>query len=689
MARQGEVSIIIRVRDASQAAITSVNNRLTKFGASVGSMLRVVTGAAAAAGLAVGGVGAALLPFIIRSTMEFQKFSAQLRIFTGSAAAASRTMDDLKRLAMELPFDLANITEAFITLRSGGIDPSEETIRRLGDIASGMGKDIGQLAQAVKNGLMGEMEMLKQFGVSMLVQGDSLRASFGSTTKLIGRDAASILGFMEEIARKEFTGASAARMETLEGAFSNLQDKAWNLAVVLGEKGGVAEAIAEMAGDMSDLADAAERNEAIIVKWSRVTVDAIQLIGSLIWSALVIPFDAVVGVIAGTIAGMLKLGAIAVGVLNNIAKAVHFVTGETTLTQGLVDITDPSKMNQFSDTAGAFAMRRFRGGANQVGNLAGRGADLAFSFTDPITPGSVGGRGLAGTTRTPDNGKGAGTESAADVLARERKVLKAQMDREEKERAARAKTQDAFNEPGTLNRIVDKGAGVDALAASAVPALAGPDMAEMNASIAVTLESLKTLEVQGPTAMQQFGASIMTVTDGALTLEQQLISIGTTGVQTFMSGFIGAFAQIREGWGAVGDAMIGAVRGAVAQMAADQAQYYGLKAMAALGEAFLNPLSAGKSLAAAAKFTAAAAGFAALSGLVASAGSGGGGGGASGGRGGSGGNRGNTLDDVERGMVLVNLPDSGIINVNDPRTQDEFRAMLEKLSGRNVEIRRR
>lgn len=680
MARKGEVSILLRIRDGGSAALAATQSRLKKFAGDVKGYFTSVNGALATltAGLTVASIGA----IVVRSTMEFQRFSAQLRIFSGSAEKATAVMNDLKRLAMELPFDLAQITEAFITLRSGGVDPSEKTFRRLGDIASGMGKDISTLAQAVKNGLMGEMEMLKQFGFSMLVEGDQLRASFGSTSKLIGRDAASILGFLDQIAEKEFAGAAAARMQTLEGAFSNLQDKAWSLAVTIGERGGVAEAIAEMAGGMSDLADAIERNESSVIKWTRVFVETLQLAGSLVWTALVVPFDAVVGTVALALQAILQLGAGAMQVMNGLARAMGALVGDNSIIRGLKELTDPSFLQSAANSVGGFAGRRFQGGANQIGNVAGRTADWWMAFT--TTPGmAAGGRGLNGSTFTPSNGRGRSENTVDDYTKRQLAIAKAQMEREDREARAAAARSAAIAEgmgAGAEGRLT-RGIGSNLVNNAGMPTAA--EIKKMNDELTATLEALKLGEVFSLSFGQSLGAAISESTDGLLTMRQHLLQLTTDGIGNFVDGFVGAFAQIREGWDAVGDAMVGAVTGAIAEMAAGQAKYYATKAIAAVGEAFLNPLTAGKSLAAAAKFTAAAAGFAALSGVSGSAGAGRGGGG--------GGGRFSTnaaLDDVGGGPVTLVL-NGDRFDLNNPRTQDELRAMLERLSGRAVVIRPR
>lgn len=681
MARKGEVSILLRVRDAGSAALAATQTRLKKFAADVKGYFTSVNGALSTltAGLTVASISA----YVVRSTMEFQRFSAQLRIFSGSAEKAAGVMNDLKRLAMDLPFDLAQITEAFITLRSAGVNPSEKTFRRIGDIASGMGRDISTLALAVKNGLMGEMEMLKQFGFSLLVDGDKLRASFGTTSKLIGRDAASILGFLEEIAEKEFAGAAAARMQTLEGAFSNLQDKAWNLAVTIGERGGVAEAIAEMAGSMSNLADSIERNESSVIKWTRVLIESLQLVGSLVWTALVVPFDAVAGTVALALQAILQLGAGAMQVMNGLARAMGALVGDNSVIRGLKDLTDPSFLQGAANAVGGFAGRRFQGGADQVGSLAGRTADWWMAFT--TTPGMAApGSGLSGSTFTPNNGRGQDEYTVEDYNKRQIAIAKAQIEREEREARGRSGGGNTSATVDLFERRLTKGIGSNVVNNAGMPT--AEQWKAMNDEITASIRSMELLDVETPSVFDKISAGLQQAALDAGTLEENLVSVGQNGLFELTSGMASAFSQISEGWDEVGRSMQEAVGAAVANMAAAMSRYYALQAAASIAEGIQRPALAGQKFAAAAKFFAAAAGFAALSGVL-NSGRGGGGGGGGGGRGVSSNTR-SGLDEAGGAPVTLVL-NGDRFDLNNPRTQDEFRDMLERLSGRAVVIRPR
>ena len=54
----------------------------------------------------------------------------------------------LKQFAKTTPFQLSQVTDAFIKMKALGLDASEESLRSYGNTASAMGKSLDQLAKA-------------------------------------------------------------------------------------------------------------------------------------------------------------------------------------------------------------------------------------------------------------------------------------------------------------------------------------------------------------------------------------------------------------------------------------------------------------------------------------------------------------------------------------------------------------
>ena len=110
----------------------------------------------------------------------------------GSAGAAKKTMADLTQFAAATPFELPQIEQATKVLFSFGItqDKILPTLRTLGDVSAGTGKDFGDLAVIfgqvkAKGKLMGgELLQFSEAGVPMVAQ---LAKQFGVAESRIAK----------------------------------------------------------------------------------------------------------------------------------------------------------------------------------------------------------------------------------------------------------------------------------------------------------------------------------------------------------------------------------------------------------------------------------------------------------------------------------------------------------------------
>ncbi|WP_417844843.1 tape measure protein [Thalassospira sp.] len=171
---------------------------------------------------------------------QFQDMQSALKVATGSVAAADAAFANLRVFAKETPFQLSEVTTAFIRLKNLGLDPSVEAIRAYGDLASSFnGKSVMDFIEAVADATTGEFERLKEFGIKASSQGDQVAFTFRGVTTEIGKNAAEIEKYLQDLARTNFGGAMAEKMQNLSGRFSNLKDAIDNLYVTIGEGGGI------------------------------------------------------------------------------------------------------------------------------------------------------------------------------------------------------------------------------------------------------------------------------------------------------------------------------------------------------------------------------------------------------------------------------------------------------------------
>jgi len=174
---------------------------------------------------------------------------------------------------------------------------------------------------------------------------------------------------------------------------------------------------------------------------------------------------------------------------------------------------------------------------------------------------------------------------------------------------------------------------------------------------------------------QQIGDSMKDALGPAMDLEEVLGS----GLVSAMQEFAGASGLAAKGFEE-------AFLGSIGQIASALAQMYLAQAIAAVADFISNPILNASSLAAAAKYTAAAAGLFTLSGAL-----GGGSGGGGGGRSGSSQAFRSTdslAGGADRGEATI-IIEGGLLDTSDPRQMEALKRAMEAVSSRRITIRGR
>lgn len=201
------------------------------------------------AGLAAAGVA----KFTVDSILEFERLRASLKTVTGSSEAAAAAMSWIEDFAATTPYDLAQVTGAFIKLKAMGLDPSRAALESYGNTASAMGKDLNSFIEAVADAATGEFERLKEFGIKASSQGEHVAFTFQGVTTKVKKSAGEIEKFLQGIGNNEFAGAMDEQAQTLVGAVSNMQDSFAKLARTIGDAG-LTELLDGLARDASQVA---------------------------------------------------------------------------------------------------------------------------------------------------------------------------------------------------------------------------------------------------------------------------------------------------------------------------------------------------------------------------------------------------------------------------------------------------
>jgi len=184
------------------------------------------------------GIGAAIGLFsslktkIFDTRAEFEKYEAVLTNSLGSQKAAQKEMGMLVEFAAKTPFQLNELTGSFVKLTNYGIKPTREEMTLIGDTASSVGKSFDQYVEAIANGIMGESESLKEFGIKAKKHGDTISYTFKGVTTEVKNNADAIKDYLYGLGKMQgVAGSMAAISKTMGGQASNLADnfdRLWN-----------------------------------------------------------------------------------------------------------------------------------------------------------------------------------------------------------------------------------------------------------------------------------------------------------------------------------------------------------------------------------------------------------------------------------------------------------------------------
>jgi len=165
---------------------------------------------------------------VVNVRKEFEKYEAVLTNTLGSNKAARTEMSMLQQFAAQTPFSLSELTGAFVKLTNYGLKPSQEEMRKYGDIAASVGKSFDQFAEAIADAVTGQFERLKEFGIKASKEGDKISFTFKGQTTVVENTAQAIKGYLSSLGdMKGVAGSMAAIAGTLEGKISNMGD-AWD-----------------------------------------------------------------------------------------------------------------------------------------------------------------------------------------------------------------------------------------------------------------------------------------------------------------------------------------------------------------------------------------------------------------------------------------------------------------------------
>jgi phage-related protein len=174
--------------------------------------------------------------WLVQSNADMEQYKNTLTIVLGSQKKAVDQLAWANKFAAQTPFEIPEIIEATTRMAAYGIN-AKKTLGIVGDMASVMGKDLMQAVEAVADAQTGELERMKEFGITKgMIQDQASKMKlqpFDKKGSLIDQEA--LNKSMFAIMEKRFRGGMEMQSKTFKGMLSNAQDFIGTLGRQLGK----------------------------------------------------------------------------------------------------------------------------------------------------------------------------------------------------------------------------------------------------------------------------------------------------------------------------------------------------------------------------------------------------------------------------------------------------------------------
>lgn len=235
------------------AALRSPIKAVKDVAASAANAGRQVAAPIAVAGGLLAGAFGLGATSIIDTSSQFEKFQTILEVVEGSSAKAKASMGWVSDFAAKTPYELAEVTDAFVKLKAYGIDPQSGALKSAGDAAAAMGKPLEQAVEALADAMTGENERLKEFGITSETVGNKIAYRWVENGKnMVAVADKTNKGMIQKVVtgiwNNRFAGSMDKLSSTWEGMWSNLKDTVTRFQKYIGDGGFFDAAKSELSG---------------------------------------------------------------------------------------------------------------------------------------------------------------------------------------------------------------------------------------------------------------------------------------------------------------------------------------------------------------------------------------------------------------------------------------------------------
>lgn len=358
---QGTTKEIRAQKAQINAATKAINSYADKANTAFKRVTAVASGVTAA-------LGAAAIKTGFSEALDLEGYKMQLETATKDTQRAAELMQYAIDLANKTPFEGGQLVEAAAKFESMGMS-AEKWLTKAGDMAAATNKDYDQAVEALIDAQAGELERLKEFGITkamILEQGEKMFAGVqiaNNNGQIVNQEKfnKAMLALMED----KFAGGMEKQATTIRGMWSTVTGVTKNaLANILGmqndgtvKAGSFLDLIREKVGALSEKFQQAQSDGTIdaigekVAKAAEIAGKGLDLVGKAIkWvydnSNWLIPV--LTGVVGGfaafnilstiiplitTLIGVVRGVAVAGGILNAVMMANPII-----LVAGLISV---------------------------------------------------------------------------------------------------------------------------------------------------------------------------------------------------------------------------------------------------------------------------------------------------------------------------------------------------------------
>ena len=229
------------LRISGRAGLGAIEWSARKATSALGGTVRLAGRLAALGGTALGAGAGMFGRGVLSIASDFEQFQVVLENTEGSAEKAKKAMAWVKEFGKTTPYEVSEVMQAFVSLKAYGIDPTDGSLKSLGNAASGMGKDLMSAIEMLADAQTGEFERLKEFGIRASAQGEKVKLTYmrngKEMTREVKKSAVEIKRAVTGIFDERFGGMMERQSRTLKGIWSNIKDMFANFQLDVADAG--------------------------------------------------------------------------------------------------------------------------------------------------------------------------------------------------------------------------------------------------------------------------------------------------------------------------------------------------------------------------------------------------------------------------------------------------------------------